>query len=147
VRGFAELAAVRAVEDDAGVLRPDPLSTNLAKYHFAHGFHQAARTVIDLAGGLVATGPGGGDWANPEVRAVLEKYFASAVPAQERLRVINLVGDLCTGAWGGYQSVLATHAEGSLEAEKLQILRSYDWARPRAYATELIAHGAALPLA
>jgi 4-hydroxybutyryl-CoA dehydratase/vinylacetyl-CoA-Delta-isomerase len=147
VRGFAELAAVRAVEDDAGVLRPDPLSTDLAKYHFAHGFHQAARTVIDLAGGLVATGPGGGDWANPEVRAVLEKYFASAVPAQERLRVINLVGDLCTGAWGGYQSVLATHAEGSLEAEKLQILRSYDWARPRAYATELIAHGAALPLA
>jgi 4-hydroxybutyryl-CoA dehydratase / vinylacetyl-CoA-Delta-isomerase len=54
--------------------------------------------VIDLAGGLVATGPGGADWANPEVRAVLEKYFASAVPAEERLRIINLVGNLCTGA-------------------------------------------------
>jgi 4-hydroxybutyryl-CoA dehydratase/vinylacetyl-CoA-Delta-isomerase len=54
---------------------------------------------------------------------VLERYVASAVPAQERLCGINLVGDLCTGAWGGYQSVLATHAEGSLEAEKLQILR------------------------
>jgi aromatic ring hydroxylase len=29
---------------------------------------------------------------------VLEKYFASAVPAEERLRIINLVCDLCTGA-------------------------------------------------
>jgi len=81
------------------------------------------------------------------VRALLEKYFGSAAPAQERLRVINLVDGLCTGAWGGYQSVLTSHAEGSLEAEKLQILRSCDWARPRACATELIALGAALPLA
>jgi 4-hydroxybutyryl-CoA dehydratase / vinylacetyl-CoA-Delta-isomerase len=102
--------------------------------------------VIDLAGGLVATGPGGADWANPEVRAVLEKYFASAVPAEERLRIINLVGDLSTDAWYGYQSVLATQAEGSLEAEKLQILRSCNWARPRAYVSELIALGAAVPL-
>ena len=77
---------------------------------------------------------------------MLEKYFASAVPAEERLRIINLVGDLSTDAWCGYQSVLATHAEGSLEGEKLQILRSYDSARPRAYVSELIALGAAVPL-
>lgn len=142
VRGFADLSALRAVEGEGGVWLPDPLSTNMAKYHFAHGFHEAARTVIDLAGGLVATGPGGADWANPEVRAVLEKYFVGAVPAEERLRAIHLVGDLTSGAWGGYQSVLATHAEGSLEAERMQILRSFDWSRPRAYAQELIDLGA-----
>ena len=44
------------------------------------------------------------------------------------------------------ESVLATHAEGSLDAEKLQILRSYDWARPRTYVSELIALRAAVPL-
>jgi hypothetical protein len=42
--------------------------------------------------------------------------------------------------------VLATHAEGSLEGEKLQILPSYDSARRRAYVSELIALGAAVPL-
>ncbi|WP_040166082.1 4-hydroxyphenylacetate 3-hydroxylase N-terminal domain-containing protein [Microbacterium gorillae] len=139
VRGFAQLAAVRAFEGEGGVWLPDPLSTNLAKYHFAHGFPEAVRTVIDLAGGLVATGPGGDDWADPEVRAVLEKYFAAAVPAEERLRIIHLIGDLFTGSWGGYQTVLATHAEGSLEAEKLQISRSFDAEPARAYVRDLLA--------
>jgi aromatic ring hydroxylase len=109
-------------------------------------YTETVRGLAELAAVRAVEGDGGADWASPEVRAVLEKYFASAVPAEERLRIINLVGDLCTGVWGGYQSVLATHAEGSLEAEKLQILRCYDWARPCAYANELIALGAAVPL-
>lgn len=145
VRGFAQLAAVRAFEGDGGVWLPDPLSTNLAKFHFAHGFPEAVRTVIDLAGGLVATGPGGDDWANPEVRQVLEKYFAAAVPAEERLRIIHLIGDLFSGTWGGYQNVLATHAEGSLEAEKLQISRAFDAEPARAYVRELLGRAKRVP--
>lgn len=138
VRGFAELSSARAKMGANNVVLPDPLSTNMAKYHFSHGFSRAVSLVLDLAGGLVATGPGGGDWANPEVRAVLEKYFAAAVPAEQRLRIINLIGDLCTGLWGGYQAVLATHAEGSVEAEKIQIMRSYDSARSRDYAQSML---------
>lgn len=131
VRGFAELAAVRSTSGANDVHLPDPLAVNMAKYHFAHGFHAATSTLIDLAGGLIVTGPGGADWADPQTRAVLEKYFAGAVPAEERLRLVNLIGDICTGQWGGYQSVLATHAEGSLEAEKLQIARAFDDTRAR----------------
>ena len=85
-----------------------------------------------------AAGPGGEDWDNPEVRAVLEKYFAAAQPAEDRLRLIHLIGDLTTGQWGGYQSVLATHAEGSLEAEKMQIARAYDSTRARAAVDEVL---------
>ena len=95
-------------------------------YAFAHGFPDAAVTLIDLAGGLLATGPGGEDWENPEIRAVLEKYYSAAVPAEQRLRILNFIGDLTVRDFGGYQAVLATHAEGSLEAEKMQIARSYD---------------------
>jgi 4-hydroxybutyryl-CoA dehydratase/vinylacetyl-CoA-Delta-isomerase len=61
------------------------------------------------------------------------------VPAEHRLRLLKLIGDLCAGSWGGYQSVLATHAEGSLEAEKMQIARSYNTARATNYVAELIA--------
>lgn len=139
VRGFAELAASRAVEGEGGVWLPDPLSTNMAKFHFAHGYHDAVRTLVDLSGGLLITGPGGADWASSEVRPVLEKYFAAAVPAEQRLRILNLIGDLCTGVWGGYQSVLATHAEGSFEAEKLQIQRSFDASRATDYVRQVIA--------
>lgn len=137
VRGLAELSAVRAQEGENGVWRPDPLLVNMAKYHFAHGFSDATQHLIDLAGGLLITGPGAEDWANPEIRAVLEKYYAGAVPGEQRLRIANFIADLTARDYAGYQRVLATHAEGSFEAEKLQILRSFDPNRAVAYVRQL----------
>jgi aromatic ring hydroxylase len=138
VRGLAQLAAVRSVTGANGVQLPDRLAVNMAKYQFAHGFHAAVSTVLDLAGGLVATGPGEMDWANPQVRPVIEKYFAAAVPAERRLKLINLIADVCARDFGGYQSVLATHAEGSGEAEKMEIGRSYDATRATGYVSRLL---------
>jgi len=79
-----------------------------------------------IPGGLLVTGPGCADWASGEVRPYLEKYFAAAAPAAERLALLNLAGELLAGDYAGYQGVLALHAEGSLEAEKLVLYRSYD---------------------
>ncbi|MFD5492991.1 4-hydroxyphenylacetate 3-hydroxylase N-terminal domain-containing protein [Streptomyces sp. NPDC127091] len=137
VRGLGQLAALRSQPGAHGVQQPDPLAVNMAKYTFAHGFHDAVAKVMDLSGGLLVTGPGGEDWDNPEIRPVLEKYFAAAGPAEERLRVLNLIADLTARDFGGYQAVLATHAEGSLEAEKMQIARSYDPSAAIAYARRL----------
>ncbi len=127
VRGLTHLAADRARIDEAtGIAYPDPLTTNLAKWTFARDYYGAAERVIDLAGGLLVTGPGRADWESPELRPYLEKYFVGAVPAAERLALLNLASDLCARAYAGYQGVLAVHAEGSLEAEKLMVYRSYD---------------------
>jgi len=136
VRGLTHLAAERAGVH-RGIAYPDPLTTNLAKYTFATRYHQALELVQDCAGGLLVTGPGGADWASPDVRPVLEKYFAAAVPAEERLRVMHLIADLTARDFGGYHAVLAVHAEGSIEAEKLQIVRSYDRDAAVAYARRL----------
>ena len=105
------------------------MTVNLAKYTFASGYHDALRIVQECAGGLLVTGPGGDDWDAPEVRPVLEKYFRASAPAAERLAMMKMIADLTVGDFGGYQSVLAVHAEGSIEAEKMQILREYDAAR------------------
>ena len=113
------------------------MTTNIAKYHFASGYHEALELVQDLAGGLLVTGPGDEDWASEEVRPVLEKYLAAAAPAEERLRLLHLIADLTTRDFGGYQAVLAVHAEGSIEAEKLQLLRAYDARGAIAYARRL----------
>ena len=40
--------------------------------------------------------------------------------------MLNLISELTTRNYGGYQSVLAIHAEGSIEAEKMAMLRAYD---------------------
>jgi len=125
VRGLIELAALRH-EVEGDVAYPHVFTTNLAKWTFARDFHKAIETVQDLAGGLLATGPSGYDWDSLEVRPMLEKYLPGAWPADRRLAVLNLIGELTTRLYGGYQAILAVHAEGSLEAEKLAMFRSYD---------------------
>jgi aromatic ring hydroxylase len=50
---------------------------------------------------------------------------------------MNTIADLTVRDFGGYQSVLAVHAEGSIEAEKKQILRAYESGRAIAYARRL----------
>jgi 4-hydroxybutyryl-CoA dehydratase/vinylacetyl-CoA-Delta-isomerase len=131
------MAALRANIDEHGFAAPDSLTTNLAKYTFATGYHAALQAVQDCSGGLLVTGPSGADWANPEVRAVLEKYFAASSDAESRLRLLNAISDLTTRDFGGYHAVLAVHAEGSIEAEKMQILRAYEPGRALAYAKQL----------
>ena len=125
VRGLIELAAQRC-GFEAGIAYPDVFTTNLAKWTFARDFHHALDVVQDLAGGLLVTGPSGMDWNSAEIRPVLDKYLRGAWPADRRMAVLNLISDLTARAYGGYQAVLAIHAEGSLEAEKLAMLRAYD---------------------
>jgi aromatic ring hydroxylase len=125
VRGLIELAAQRCGVE-AGIAYPDVFTTNLAKWTFARDFHHALDVVQDLAGGLLVTGPSGMDWNSAKIRPVLDKYLRGAWPADRRMAVLNLISDLTARAYGGYQAVLAIHAEGSLEAEKLAMLRAYD---------------------
>src|ERR1700722_9577299 len=109
----------------------------MAKWTFAREFHHAIETVQDLAGGLLVTGPGGEDWNSAEVRPALEKYLPGAWPAAQRMAMMNLISDLTTRVYGGYQAVLAVHAEGSIEAEKMAMFRAYDASRPVGLAMRL----------
>ncbi len=126
VRALTEAAALRARIGEHGIAYPDPMTTNMAKYTFASGFYKAVEWLQDCAGGLLVTGPAGADWDDPQIRPVLEKYFRGAAPAADRLAMMNLISDLTAKELGGYHAVLAVHAEGSLEAEKLQMLRAYN---------------------
>ncbi len=136
VRALVELAALRCEVVD-GFACPHVFTTNLAKWTFARDFHRAIEIVQDLAGGLLVTGPSGADWNSSDVRPILEKYLCAAWPADQRLAMLNLISELTTRLYGGYQVVLAVHAEGSLEAEKMAMLRSYDAKRAQSLAMRL----------
>jgi 4-hydroxybutyryl-CoA dehydratase / vinylacetyl-CoA-Delta-isomerase len=138
VRALIGAACDRGGVDEAtGIAFPDPLLTNIAKWTFARDYYPAVERVIDLSGGLLVTGLGGADWAAEQIRPYMEKYFAAAAPAEDRLALVNLASELLARGYAGYQGVLALHAEGSLEAEKLMVYRSYDPSAARAYAREL----------
>ena len=127
LRALTHHAAARCKLVD-GVAIPDTLIVNIAKLQFAQGLHTAFLHVQDIAGGLLVTYPAAEDLEHPEYGAALNRYLEASGEATgaERLRVMNLISDLTTGEYGGYQAVLAVHAEGSIEAEKLTILAQYD---------------------
>ena len=143
VRGLIEMAALRGAPDAEGIFAPDAMTTNIAKYHFAHHYHEALQHVQDIAGGLLVTAPGEEDFANPETGDLLRRYLGGreGVDGETRIRAMNMVSDLTTGDFGGYHAVLAIHAEGSLEAEKLMIARAYDGGRTLAWAKRLAGIG------
>ena len=92
---------------------PDPLLTNIAKWHFAGGYHLAIKNVQDLAGGLLVTAPSSEDLDNLETAGHIERYLAGKdVSARDRLRMLNLIQDLTVGDFGGYQQVLAGTCRG-----------------------------------
>jgi 4-hydroxybutyryl-CoA dehydratase / vinylacetyl-CoA-Delta-isomerase len=139
VRMLTKMAAIECTVRD-GIAISNTEVVNIAKFHFASNYHQALMHVQDLAGGLLVTAPGEGDLKNPDTRKYIDRYLGGreGVSAEQRLRTLNLISDLTTGEFGGYQAVLAIHAEGSLEAEKLTILREYDQTSAKNYARAIL---------
>jgi len=135
VRGLTKAAALES-RMRAGIAVPDVVYTNAAKYYFAAHYHEMVRLVQDIAGGIIVTGPVEEDWQNTETRRDLEAYLVGSAraTAEQRLRALNLVRDLMASDFGGYLEVLAIHAEGSLEAQKLTVLMDVDLEPFKAYA-------------
>lgn len=132
VRHLLEASTARGFFDE-GLYVPDPLTVNLAKYHFAQGFHTALRDVQDIVGGLLVTAPSPEDRAHPELGPFIERLYQGAGHSgTDRLRLAALAQDLAVGELAGYHEVLAVHAEGSIEAEKIEILRRFDFEKVKA---------------
>jgi 4-hydroxybutyryl-CoA dehydratase/vinylacetyl-CoA-Delta-isomerase len=138
LRALTRMAAIDCYRGALEIAVPDPATVNIAKLHFAAQFHQALMYVQELAGGLLVTAPGEADWAQPATRAPIERYLGGkGVDAESRLRLLHLISDVTTSHLGGYHAVLAVHAEGSIEAEKLTIYRTAPMDRYVALAKEL----------
>ena len=129
LRALTVQAAQQCHVEEEGLAVPSPLLVNIAKLHFAENYHQMVAYLQDISGGMLVTAPGEDDLRNPETRPFIDKYLGgkAGVSAVARLRLLNMISELTSSDFGGYQAVLAIHAEGSIEAEKLTIHREYDF--------------------
>ncbi len=136
LHAMTRIAAIEHTMEEPSIAVPSTRLINIAKLHFADNYHRALSHVQDITGGLLVTAPSEGDLLNPETGHYVERYLGGrkGVSAVDRLRAINMISELTTADFGGYQAVLAIHAEGSIEAEKITILREYDAERAKAYA-------------
>lgn len=129
LRALTTQAALNCRVAEEGIAIPSPLLVNVAKLHFAENYHQMIAYLQDISGGILVTAPGEADLRNPETRPFIDKYLGgkAGVSAETRLRMLNMISELTAMDFGGYQAVLAIHAEGSIEAEKMTIHREYDF--------------------
>jgi len=102
-----------------GVAVPNPIATNMAKYHFAHHYHEIVKTVQDLAGGLTVTAPSYKDYQLPELHADIEKYLQGVkeVSTENRLRMFDLIRRITSADL----ETICLHGEGSPIAERMTI--------------------------
>ncbi len=143
MKGLLRMAAKNFHTIPPGLAVPNTLQVNVAKLQFASEYHRALGYVQDITGGLLVTQPGKEDLDNPETGEYIRRYLGGrkGVSAEDRLRAINMIADLTTSELGGYHAVLAIHAEGSIEAEKLAILRDYDTKSAIEYARNMAGIG------
>ncbi len=126
----------------SGMVHPNALAVNAAKYYYAANYHDAVKKLHDLAGGLVLTLPAEADLRNEASGRYIRKYLHTkdSVDVETRMRVYNLIRDLTADAYGGWHLVVALQAGGGLSAQRVMMNRIYDMAGAKAAA--LLAAGA-----
>ncbi len=102
-----------------GIAVPNPIATNMAKYHFAHNYHDIVKIVQDLAGGIVVTAPTYKDYQRPELHDDIDKYLMAnkAISTENRLRMVDLIRRITRADL----ETICLHGEGSPMAERMTI--------------------------
>ena len=111
-----------------GMIHPNILGINAAKYYYAANYHSAVKYLQDLSGGLVITLPTETDLRNEESGKYIRKYLHTKpdVNVEDRMRVYNLIRDLTADAYGGWHLVVALQAGGGLNAQRIMMNRTYN---------------------
>jgi 4-hydroxybutyryl-CoA dehydratase/vinylacetyl-CoA-Delta-isomerase len=140
IKTFGQAAARECVMTENGVAYPNPLLCNIGKHFFAANYHASMKALQEVAGGLVATGPTEADCKNPATREFIERYLGGrkGVDAMSRLKVMKLIRDMGGTDGAGEWWVGTLHGEGSLQAQKMSIMRGYDVGRCVDYVKDLL---------
>jgi 4-hydroxybutyryl-CoA dehydratase/vinylacetyl-CoA-Delta-isomerase len=118
LRSLSRAACLDAVTH-GGMAVPNPVITNIAKYHFAQGYHDMVKTIQDLAGGALVTAPTYKDYQVPELTDHIDKYMGGAgnTTTENRLRILDLIRRLIPAE----RETICLHGEGSPMAERMTI--------------------------
>lgn len=138
IRAGLEAALSNATINADGMVQPDELYTNAAKYYQAANYHLMVRNLQDIAGALVITGPTIADLQNPEVGDKVHKYMRARadISGETRLRLFHLIRDTTADAFGGWELVTKMMSGGGMYAQRLVTRLHYDMEAAKALARE-----------
>jgi len=133
LRMSLDYACRHSEKTPSGMVYPNTLAINAAKYYYAANYHQTVRYLHDLGGGLVLTLPLEADLRNEASGKYIRKYLHTKpdVDIETRMRVYNMIRDLTADAYGGWQFVVALQAGGGLAAQRIMMNRTYNLAQAK----------------
>jgi aromatic ring hydroxylase len=119
------------IDSNTGIAIPNSLYTNIGKLYSNAYFPSVVKDVIDIAGGIISTLPSTEDMSNPQERVYIQKYLRgnSQFTGEERFKLLRFVRELVGGPFTGYMLGWMIHAEGSVAASKIAMLREYNFDR------------------
>ncbi len=129
MRMSAFAAANSALIQD-GIAIPNPLYTNIGKLYSNKNFSNVLDALVDISGGIISTLPSLEDQLNPGEGKYLKKYLVGSGSGPDRIKSIRLAKELAASSQTGYMLTLMLHAEGSIEASKMALLKDADLREP-----------------
>ncbi len=123
---MAAIAAAYNAVINEGVSVPNPIFTNIGKLYSNMHFIDVVKALIDISGGILATLPSEEDFLGEEKDIIL-KYLRGNMDGYSRSKILRLAKELAASSFTGYLLTLMIHAEGSIEASKIELFRSYDY--------------------
>ena len=111
--------------------------TNVGKLYSNEAFINILKSLIDVAGGAAITIPSADDYSNVELKPIIDKYMSAAVSGDQRFKLLLAVREVIA-LLGGLEAVLHIHAEGSMEASRIELYRSYDYTEAKQLIADLL---------
>ncbi|HUN54884.1 MAG TPA: 4-hydroxyphenylacetate 3-hydroxylase N-terminal domain-containing protein [Smithella sp.] len=107
---------------------PNSIYANVGRCLTGEAVFHEQEIICNIAGGMPATFPYEGDLANPETRALLEKYLTRnpKIPIEEQIRFWLLLIDFACSSGSGSMNYGNYHGGGSPIMEQIAITAQYD---------------------
>ena len=123
----------------SGIYMNDLMLANICKHNVTRFPYEIARLAQDLAGGIMVTLPSQQDFEHEVAGPLLEKYLKGRtdVSTQERARMLRLIENMTLGRNAVGYLTESMHGAGSPQAQRIQIARTMELEKKKAYAREL----------
>ncbi|MDD5038545.1 MAG: 4-hydroxyphenylacetate 3-hydroxylase C-terminal domain-containing protein [Dehalococcoidales bacterium] len=126
--GAGIAAAINGTPSGSGTYIPDIIFCNASRRHAGLNIYNEYEALADIAGGMPATLPLEGDWANDETRKFVEKYMTRnpKVPVEDAHKAFRWVQDMSCSEYAGVNQYAGVHGGGSPRMEQIAMLNSYN---------------------
>lgn len=125
----------QGTKTESGAYYVNTLLANTVKLNCTRYMYEISRLAHDIAGGFIATMPYEKDYRDPELKPIIDKYFASnpKYTTEERLRMARLLENMT----GGTALAESMHGAGSPEAMKIMLYRESNLEQKKSFARKL----------